>query len=199
MASRVGGNLIWFGKKSSSDIRIIGRRLSEANPQPAGCAKALIGLFLVFVFHIPKLGYDLLRLSYAAVFHNRPNLTASPVEHLRLARRILRRCRNCELLYPALELRFSLERMAQNEIYWSEIPWKEVTGLPHKLIQDAPFLSESQKASHPLRQGGSLSAPDAQGAESTLGAGSVGERRQSPSVHSLIWDWRTEGPCSWGR
>lgn len=78
--------------------------------------RAFIGFILVFAYHIPRLIYLSLLVSYAAVFNNRPTLTANPSEHIERARRILKRGRLSELLYAALELRFALERMAQKDL-----------------------------------------------------------------------------------
>ena len=83
-------------------------------------AKAVVGLLLVFVVHIPKLLFLALLISYAAVFENRPTLTADPAEHLKRARKILRRGRLSELLYAAIEIRFALEQMAQRELLFAE-------------------------------------------------------------------------------
>jgi hypothetical protein len=83
-------------------------------------AKAMIGLLLVFLVHIPRMLFLGLLLSYSAVFNNRPTLTASPAEHLKRARKILRRGRLSEILYAALEVRFALERMAQRELVFAE-------------------------------------------------------------------------------
>jgi hypothetical protein len=86
-----------------------------------GCIKAIAGLLLVLIVHIPRLLLSLLQLSYAAVFNNRPNLTADPVEHLRRAKRLLRKRRNSLLLYAAVEVRFALERIAHRQLYSSRI------------------------------------------------------------------------------
>lgn len=83
--------------------------------------KAGVGLFLIFIIHLPRLFYYILLVSYAAVFNNRPTLTASPVEHLRRAKKILRRGRLSGLLYAGVELRFALERMAQRELLLTEM------------------------------------------------------------------------------
>jgi hypothetical protein len=114
-------------------------------------AKAVIGLVLVFVVHIPRLLYLLLLVSYAAVFANRPTLTADPAEHLKRAKRILRRSKLSELLYAALELRFALERMAQRDLLFAEMasnrmlkehdPAKKVANL-HRLAPDSAFFHE---------------------------------------------------------
>ena len=78
--------------------------------------KILIGLILVFVFHIPRLLYLLLQLSYSYVFKNEFNLTANPKEHLKRAKKLLRQRKNSLLLYVALELRFALERMVHHQL-----------------------------------------------------------------------------------
>lgn len=86
-----------------------------------GCWTAFVGIILVFVVHAPKLIWSLLHLSYAAVFANNPTLTASPKEHLRRAKKLLRRRRHSELLYAALEIRFAIERLTKNETASSRI------------------------------------------------------------------------------
>jgi hypothetical protein len=114
-------------------------------------AKAMVGLLLVFLVHIPRLLFLGLLLSYSAVFNNRPTLTASPAEHLKRARKILRRGRLSEILYAALEVRFALERMAQGELIFAEAasnrmlrehdPVKKVANL-QRLAPDAAFAHE---------------------------------------------------------
>ena len=86
-----------------------------------GLARALIGLLLIPVVHVPRLVYWLLQLSHAAVFANRQTLTASPAEHLTRARRILRRGKLSELLYAALEVRFAVERITHRELEFAEM------------------------------------------------------------------------------
>lgn len=81
-----------------------------------GLFQAIVGFILIFVYHIPRLIYLLLQISYAYVFNNPRNLTASPAEHIKRAKKLLRRGFNSELLYAALELRFALERMVQWEL-----------------------------------------------------------------------------------
>jgi hypothetical protein len=112
--------------------------------------KALLGLALVFVVHIPRAIFLGLLISYAAVFANRPTLTADPAEHLRRARKILRRGRLSELLYAAVEIRFALERMVQRELIWAEAsarmlseydPTKKIANL-HRLAPEAAFAQE---------------------------------------------------------
>lgn len=86
-----------------------------------GCGRVLVGLVVFPILHIPRILWALLDLSYAVAFHNRPNLTADPKTHLKRARRLLRRRHNSLLLYAALELRFAMERIAQNDLYISSI------------------------------------------------------------------------------
>jgi hypothetical protein len=82
--------------------------------------KALTGLILIFVVHIPKLIYQSLLLSYALVFNNQQNLTADPKEHLSRARKLLAKRQNSLLLYAALEIRFALERIVDNQLMFAE-------------------------------------------------------------------------------
>lgn len=110
--------------------------------------RAIVGLLLVFVVHLPRLLWTALLLSYAAVFTNRPTLTASPAEHIKRARKILRRGRLSELLYAAIELRFALERMAQRELIFADMasnrmlkehdPAKKLANL-HRLAPQSAF------------------------------------------------------------
>lgn len=113
--------------------------------------KAAVGFLLIFVVHIPRLLFLGLLVSYAAVFENRPTLTADPAEHLRRARKLLRQGRLSEILYAALEVRFALERMAQRELTFAEAasnrmhqeydPGKKVASL-QRLSPDAAFAHE---------------------------------------------------------
>lgn len=80
-----------------------------------------MGLLLIFVVHLPRLICHILLLSYAYVFNNRPTLTANPTEHLKRAKKILKRRRLSALLYVALELRFALERMAQRDLLLTDL------------------------------------------------------------------------------
>lgn len=114
-------------------------------------AKAVVGLLLIFVVHVPRLIFRALLVSYAAVFTNRPTLTANTEEHIKRARKILSRGHLSELLYAALELRFALERMAQRDLIFVELasnrmlkeydPVKKVANL-HRLAPDAAFVNE---------------------------------------------------------
>lgn len=81
--------------------------------------KALIGLIVIFIVHIPRIIYRLLLLSYALVFNYQENLTADPKVHLKRARKLLKG-QNAQLLYAALEVRFALERMIQRELILAE-------------------------------------------------------------------------------
>jgi hypothetical protein len=81
--------------------------------------KAITGLILVFIYHIPSWIYQLLLISYALVFNRIENLTADPKEHLKRVKKLLRRD-NAHILYAALEIRFSLERITQRELIFSE-------------------------------------------------------------------------------
>ncbi len=81
--------------------------------------KALFGFLLVFIYHIPRLFFQLLLLSYAYVFNRYENLTADPKEHLKRAKKLLRR-NNAHILYAALEIRFAIERITQRELIFSE-------------------------------------------------------------------------------
>jgi hypothetical protein len=83
-------------------------------------SKLIIGIILIFVFHIPKLIYHGLMVSYTSVFNNQQNLTADPKEHLKRANRLLKKNRNSLLLYSALELRFALERIVHNQLIFAE-------------------------------------------------------------------------------
>ena len=113
--------------------------------------KAFVGLVLIFVVHIPRFVFLGLLISYAAVFNNRPTLTADPAEHLKRARKILKRGRLSELLYVAVEVRFALERMAQRELIFAEAasnrmlresdPVKQVANL-HRMSPDAAYGHE---------------------------------------------------------
>jgi len=116
--------------------------------------KAIIGFLLVFIYHIPRLVYQLLLLSYAYVFNHHENLTADPKEHLRRAKKLLRE-NNSRILYAALEIRFAIERITQRDLIFSEKaterslkehnPVKKIKSLrrldpntefPHKIIYD---------------------------------------------------------------
>jgi hypothetical protein len=80
--------------------------------------QALVGCLLIPIYHLPRLAYQLLLVSYAYVFNRHDNLTASPKEHINRARKLVRG-QNSQLLYAALELRFAVERMAQWELMMS--------------------------------------------------------------------------------
>jgi len=86
-----------------------------------GVLKALLGALLIFLVHLPNMLYQLLLLSYAAVFNNPQNLTADPKEHLKRARKLLKKKHNSLLLYAAIELRFALERISKGDLFISSI------------------------------------------------------------------------------
>ncbi|MDP2208638.1 MAG: hypothetical protein Q8K98_07670 [Bacteroidota bacterium] len=78
--------------------------------------KALVGLILIFIFHIPRFLFSVMEISYAYVFNNQSNLTANPEEHLKRAKKMLNKNKNSLLLYVAIEIRFALERMIQHQL-----------------------------------------------------------------------------------
>ena len=82
--------------------------------------KLIVGFALVFLVHIPKLLYHGLLVSYITVFNKNQNLTADPKEHLKRAKKLLKKNQNFLLLYAALELRFALERMVHNQLLFAE-------------------------------------------------------------------------------
>jgi len=82
--------------------------------------KAIVGLILILIVHIPRLIYHALLPSYAFVFNNQQNLTADPKEHLSRARKLLAKRHNSLLLYAALEIRFALERMVDSQLMFAE-------------------------------------------------------------------------------
>jgi len=114
-------------------------------------AKATVGLMLIFIVHLPRLIYQILLVSYAAVFNNRPTLTANPAEHLKRAKKILKRRRLSELLYAAVELRFALERMAQRDLLLTDLaserilkeydPSKKLANL-HRIAPESDYAHE---------------------------------------------------------
>ncbi|MFI5366077.1 MAG: hypothetical protein ACHQ4J_10670 [Candidatus Binatia bacterium] len=114
--------------------------------------KAIVGLVLIPAYHLPRIAYLLLLTSYAYVFNNPTTLTADPAKHLLRARELLRRGRNSELLYAALELRFALERMAQREILLSSKISKRVLDEPdpRKKIGNLHRLEPATAHSHEI-------------------------------------------------
>lgn len=113
--------------------------------------KALLGAIFIFVVHLPRLTSLALLSSYYAVFNNRPTLTANPAEHLKRARRILKRGKLSELLYAAVEIRFALERIVQRDMLFADKasnrmreeydPIKQISNL-RKLYPDSEFQHE---------------------------------------------------------
>lgn len=109
------------------------------------------GFALIFLYHIPRFLYFLLKISYRSFFLKSYTLTASPIEHLTRAKKILRYGKLSELLYAALEVRFALERITQKELIYAEnssnkmldetSPVKKVSNT-HKLNPDSAFHHE---------------------------------------------------------
>lgn len=87
---------------------------------------AIIGFILISIYHIPRLVCLLMQISYTYVFNNLRNLTASMAEHIKRAKKLLRRGFNAELLYAALELRFVLERMVQWELIMANMAFNRM-------------------------------------------------------------------------
>ena len=82
--------------------------------------KAFVGLILIFVLHTPRFLFHLMEISYSYVFNNTSNLTANPKEHLKRATKMLNKKQNSLLLYVAVEIRFALERMVQQQLIFTE-------------------------------------------------------------------------------
>ena len=61
-----------------------------------------------------------MEISYSYVFNNPSNLTANPKEHLKRAIKMLNKKQNSLLLYVAVEIRFALERMVQQQLILTE-------------------------------------------------------------------------------
>jgi len=78
--------------------------------------QSLVGLILIFIYHIPRFIFLTMEISYAYVFNNPSNLTANPKEHLKRAKKMLNKNKNSLLLYVAIEIRFALERMIQHQL-----------------------------------------------------------------------------------
>lgn len=60
--------------------------------------KALVGLIAILIVHLPRLLFRLLMVSYAWVFNHHDNLTADPKEHLKRAKRLLKKKRDHSVL-----------------------------------------------------------------------------------------------------
>jgi hypothetical protein len=114
--------------------------------------KALAGLVLIPLYHLPRLIYLLLLASYAFVFNNPNNLTASPAEHIKRASRLLRGGRNSELLYAALELRFALERMADYQLAMADAASRRMLDEvdPQKKIRNLNRLDANSRYPHEI-------------------------------------------------
>ena len=110
-----------------------------------------MGLVLVLIVHLPRFAWLLLELSYAVVFNNRPNLTADTAEHLKRARKLLRKRKNSLLLYAALELRFALERMTHAEVAWTSKISRRVVDDPDPIKRLKAQRRADPAAAHPHR------------------------------------------------
>lgn len=114
--------------------------------------RAFVGLILIPLYHLPRILFQLLLVSYAAVFNNRPTLTADPAEHLARAQKILNTGRLSELLYVALELRFALERMAQRDLRFAKLASNRVLDEndPVKKISNLNRLAPATQFHHEI-------------------------------------------------
>jgi len=112
-------------------------------------AKALVGLLLLFLVHLPRWAYYCLLLSFAAVFNHHPTLTANPAEHLKRARKILKRGDLSQLLYAALELRFALERMTQLDLIFADQASNRMLAEPSPVKKLAHFHRLAPEAVSP--------------------------------------------------
>ena len=114
--------------------------------------RALAGLILGLAYHLPRVIYSLLLVSYYAAVDRQVNLTADPREHLRRARRLLKRGLNSELLYAAVEIRFALERMVTHELALCESAttkmYKEYD--PKKKIKNIRRLAPGSATDHDI-------------------------------------------------
>ncbi|MBL8027776.1 MAG: hypothetical protein JNL74_15240, partial [Fibrobacteres bacterium] len=83
--------------------------------------RLIVGLMLILFVHLPRLFCLLLLNSYYLVINYRENLTADPKEHLKRAKKLLKKKRmNSLLLYAALEIRFALERMVDAQLLFAD-------------------------------------------------------------------------------
>lgn len=112
--------------------------------------RAVGGLILLFVVHLPRVIYRGLLASYAAVFHKGATLTANPSEHIKRAKRILRKGDLSRVLYAALELRFAVERMAQADLIFAESASNRMIAepCPVKKISNMRRLAPSSGVAH---------------------------------------------------
>lgn len=114
--------------------------------------KAFGGLVLVFVFHIPKIIFVALQLSFTKVFNNPSYMTADVGEHLRRSRKLLKRGLNSELPYAAIELRFAVERMVQHDTWLAQEISMRIKKNPDpvKQLKTMQTLNENSKYPHDL-------------------------------------------------
>jgi len=82
--------------------------------------RAFIGFILILIYHIPRLLFQFLQISYSDVFNRHENLTADPKEHIKRANNLLKKKKNSLLLYAALEIRFAAERIIDNQLAFAE-------------------------------------------------------------------------------
>src|SRR5436189_270230 len=110
--------------------------------------RALIGLVVAVVYHLPRVFFQLLLVSYHAAFNPQDTLTANPKEHLRRARKLLGANRNSQLLYAALELRFALERIADFELVMANEATQRMVDEPDPVKKTKNLRRLSPEASH---------------------------------------------------
>jgi hypothetical protein len=110
--------------------------------------RALIGLVVAVVYHLPRVFFQLLLVSYHAAFNPQDILTANPKEHLRRARKLLGANRNSQLLYAALEMRFALERMADFELVMANEATQRMIDEPDPVKKTKNLRRLSPEASH---------------------------------------------------
>ena len=107
----------------------------KKNSQIHPVVKAFVGFVLIFLYHIPRLIHAGLLVSYAYVFNNIENLTANPNEQIKRAQKLLRSRHNYVLVYAALELRFTVERMVKGQLLFkdkiSNSTWKKRDPIIH--------------------------------------------------------------------
>lgn len=80
----------------------------------------LIGLIIGLIVFIPKIIFNKILNYFEKKLRNPKNLTANPKIHLERAKSMLEREDNSLLLYVAVEIRFALERMLQQQLKFTE-------------------------------------------------------------------------------
>ena len=103
-------------------------------------------------YHLPKLILTGLRISYSTMFDKSSYMTADVKEHLKRARKILRRGLNAELLYAAVELRFAVERMIQHDTWLANGTSMRIkkNSDPVKQLKTMQSIDENSKYAHDL-------------------------------------------------